>query len=148
MREQQSTPDPQQESGQPSVYAGRSRTGQERLRQQPGGSSLYPRLTPTELTIKLGGSLDFKIFVETILGSIYTEYVYVRSQNYLVHMVRTAKNNNQYTITGYILYLALLHLNQPAEEQALNRPKQCVHVVQRLFPQVVGDMYQRYVQQE
>ncbi|XP_034485769.1 neprilysin-4 [Drosophila innubila] len=149
MREHQSLPatDQQQESAQPPVYPGRSRTGQDRLRQQPGGSSFYPRMTLTELTSKLGNSLDFKSFVEGILEMNYVDYVYVRSQNYLEHVVRTAKANNHYTISGYILYLALLQLNQPPEEHAMLRPRQCVHVMQRLFPQVLGDMYQRKVHQ-
>ncbi|EDW58341.2 neprilysin-4 [Drosophila virilis] len=152
MREEEtlpgSEPDNQQESAQAPVYGGRSRIGQERLRQQPGGSSLYPRMTLTELTTKLSNWLDFKLFVESILEDAYTEHVYLRSQSYLTHLVRTAKANNPITISGYIIYRALLELNQPPEEQAMRRPRQCVHVMQRLFPQVLGDMYQRHVQRD
>ncbi|EDV94671.1 GH18334 [Drosophila grimshawi] len=132
---------------------GRSRIGQDRLRQQNGGaatgSSLYPRMTLIELTSKLGNSLDFKLYVESILEDTYSDYVYLRSQSYLQHLVRTAKANNQVTISGYILYRALLELDQPpVVEQAIRRPRQCVQVLQRLFPQVLGDMYQRHVHRD
>ncbi|KAM8707045.1 hypothetical protein ACLKA7_011192 [Drosophila subpalustris] len=146
MREHQNLPTTEEESRQPPAYPGRSRTGQERLRQQPRGHSLYPGMGLTELTIKMGNSLDFKYFVEYILDmNAYPHDVYLRSQSYLEHVVRTAKVNNHYTISGYILYLAFLELNQPPEEHAMLRPRQCVHVMQRLFPQVLGDMYQRSV---
>lgn len=148
MREQpQNEPPPPQAP----VFAGRSRIGQERLRQQsPSSNTMYPRMTLNELTNKMGGegSINFGLFVQSILESAYEEHVYLRSPAYLEHLVRLIKANNRYTISGYILYLAMLELNQPPEEQAMLRPKQCVHVVQRLFPQVLGDMYQRHVQRD
>lgn len=134
------------------VFAGRSRKGQDRLRLQPsgGGNQIYPRMTLNELTNRMGAEnhLNFALYVQSILENSYDDYVYLRSQTYLEHLVRLIKANNRYTISGYILYLAMLELNQPPEEQAMHRPKQCVHVVQRLFPEVLGDMYQRHVQRD
>ncbi|KAH8416714.1 hypothetical protein KR222_010738 [Zaprionus bogoriensis] len=143
MREQQQM-EPLADVQAPGVFAGHSRIGQDRLRQQ---TTHYPRKTLAELTAQ-DNAVDFKLYVELILENAYSENVYLRSPHYLTHLVRTIKANNRYTITGYILYLAMLELNQPPEEQVLLRPKQCVHVVQRLFPQVVGDMYQRHVQRD
>ncbi|EDW16872.1 neprilysin-4 [Drosophila mojavensis] len=150
MREQETLPPVEASSPEvPPVYSGRSRVGQERLRQQqPGGSPQYPRMKLVELTTKMGTWLDFKLFVESIVETGYPDYVYLRSPSYLAHLARTAKSNNQVTISSYILYRALFELNQPPEEQAMMRPRQCVRVMQRLFPQVLGDMYQRHVQRD
>ncbi|KAH8359835.1 hypothetical protein KR093_009080, partial [Drosophila rubida] len=138
--------DQQPPDQQPPVYAARSRTGQDRLRQH--NDAPYPRRSLAEVDSQVGGgALSFKRFVESIVEGGHVDYVYLRSQSYLSHLVRTVKANNHFTISGYILYVALLELNQPPEEQAMQRPQQCVRVMQRLFPQVLGDMFQHHVRQ-
>lgn len=127
---------------QAQIYGARSRTGQERLRRQKGGMTL------TELTSEMGNHLDFKMLVEVILESQYPSQVYLRSPEYVKHVVRTVKANNRITVGGYILYVALNELNQPPEEAPSQRARQCVQVTQRLFPQVLGEMFQRHVQRD
>ncbi|XP_017114494.1 neprilysin-1 [Drosophila elegans] len=132
------------EESQPTIpyYAARSRTGQERLHRQKPGMSL------AELTSEMGNQLDFKMFVEVILENQYQPDVYLRSPEYVKHLVRTVKANNRITVGGYIMYLALNELNQPPEEAPSQRARQCVLVTQRLFPQVLGEMFQRHVQRD
>ncbi|EDW43252.1 GM23613 [Drosophila sechellia] len=105
---------------QTQIYGARSRTGQERLRRQKGGMTL------TELTSEMGNHLDFKMLVEVILESQYPSQVYLRSPEYVKHVVRTIKTNNRITVGGYILYVALNELNQPPEEAPSQRARQCV----------------------
>ncbi|KAH8357252.1 hypothetical protein KR084_012131 [Drosophila pseudotakahashii] len=132
----------EEESTPPPIYGARSRTGQERLRRQK------PGLTLTELTNEMGNQLDFKMLVEIILESKFEMQVYLRSPEYVKHLVRTVKANNRITVSGYIMYVALNELNQPAWEAPSQRGRQCVQVTQRLFPQVLGEMFQRHVQRD
>ncbi|XP_062124778.1 neprilysin-4 isoform X2 [Drosophila sulfurigaster albostrigata] len=141
-------PPDQQQPEQVPVYTARSRTGQDRLRQQSGNNSPYPRRSLADVDNQLGANtLSFKQFVESIVDGSHVDYVYLRSQSYLSHMVRTIKSNNHLTISGYILYVALSELNSPPEEEGMLRPQQCVRVMQRLFPQALGDMFQHHVRQ-
>ncbi|XP_036672989.3 endothelin-converting enzyme homolog [Drosophila suzukii] len=136
---------PEEESqplGPVPIYGARSRTGQERLRRQNGGVTLV------DLTNEMGNQLDFKMFVEVTLESRYPEKVYLRSPEYLKHLVKTVRGNNRITVGGYIMYLALNELNQPPEAAPSERARQCVQVTQRLFPQVLGEMFQRHVQRD
>ncbi|XP_030369327.1 uncharacterized protein LOC115620290 [Scaptodrosophila lebanonensis] len=146
MREDETLPDTalHQQPG----FTARGRVGQDRLRlqQPPGvGNARYPGIMLAELTAKMDNFIDFKLYVESIIEASYTEVVYLRSQTYLTHLVRTAKSYNRYTISGYIIYRALLELNQPPDEHATRRPQSCVKLMQRLFPQVLGEMYQHNV---
>ncbi|KAH8381842.1 hypothetical protein KR009_000625 [Drosophila setifemur] len=140
MREQQ-VQKPEEEP-QPPPYGARSRTGQDRLHRQKDGKTL------AELTNDMGNQLDFKLFVELILESHYPSSVYLRSPEYVKHLVKTIKNNNRLTVSGYILYVALNELNQPAQEPASRRARQCVQIAQRQFPQVMGEIFQRQVQRD
>ncbi|XP_001358115.3 endothelin-converting enzyme homolog [Drosophila pseudoobscura] len=124
-------------------FGARSRIGQDRLHRQKASG-----ITLTDLTTEMGGFFDFKLYVEVILESLYTSVVYLRSPDYIKHLVRTARANNRYTIAAYIMYVALNELNQPPEEHPSRRARQCVQVMQRLFPQVLGEMYQRQVQRD
>ncbi|BFF91465.1 neprilysin-4 [Drosophila madeirensis] len=143
MREQQVQEDPALALANTNAYGARSRIGQDRLHRQKASG-----ITLTDLTTEMGGFFDFKLYVEVILESLYTSNVYLRSPEYIKHLVRTARANNRYTIAGYIMYVALNELNQPPEEHPSRRARQCVQVMQRLFPQVLGEMYQRQVQRD
>ncbi|XP_017846710.1 endothelin-converting enzyme 2 [Drosophila busckii] len=135
----------QQQDEQQTTSRG-SRMGQQRLRQQQ--PTLYPRVTLVELTAKMNRTLDFKLYVESILEYQHLEYVYLTSTRYLLELARLVRANNRYTLSGYILYLALRELDQPPLAAPLYRPRQCVQQLQRLLPQVLGDMYQRQMQRD
>ncbi|XP_017003624.2 endothelin-converting enzyme homolog [Drosophila takahashii] len=132
----------EEEVAPPPIYGARSRIGQERLRRQK------PGLTLAELTNEMGHQLDFKLLVEIILEGQFQSDVYLRSPEYVKHLVRTVKANNRITVGSYIIYVALNELNKPPEEVPPNRGRQCVQVTQRLFPQVLGEMFQRHVQRD
>ncbi|EDW80611.1 uncharacterized protein Dwil_GK11621 [Drosophila willistoni] len=126
----------------PINYGARSRTGQDRLQRQRGGLSL------TDLTLENGNKLDFKMYVELVLEGPYNGVVFQRSQDYIKHLVLTTRTKNAYTIVSYFMYVALQELNQPPEDHPTQRLRQCVQVVQRLFPEVVGHIYQQEVQRD
>ncbi|XP_017082627.2 endothelin-converting enzyme-like 1 [Drosophila eugracilis] len=135
-----------EEDYQPSMqapnYIARSRTGQDRLRRQKIGMTLI------QLTSEMGNQMDFKMLVEVVLETEYNSLVYLRSPEYVRHLVKTIRANNRITVGGYIMYVALNELNQPPEEAPSQRARQCVLMTQRLFPQVLGDMFQRHVQRD
>ncbi|KAH8292057.1 hypothetical protein KR054_004167, partial [Drosophila jambulina] len=124
------------------LYRARSRTAQRQLNRRKGGMTL------TELTSEMGNLLDFKLFVELILENQYLGAVHLRSPEYVKRLIRTVKSNNHITLSWYIIYVALNELNQPPEEPPSQRARQCVHVIQRLFPQVLGEMFQRQVRRD
>ncbi|XP_017052436.1 endothelin-converting enzyme homolog [Drosophila ficusphila] len=124
------------------LYGVRSRTGQDRLHRHKDGKSLI------ELTKEFGNQLDFKMLVEVILEEEFPADVYLRSPEYVKHLVRTVRANNRITIGSYIIYVAANELNQPPEEVPSQRARQCVLVTQRLFPQVLGELFQRHVQRD
>ncbi|XP_016974478.1 neprilysin-4 [Drosophila rhopaloa] len=138
----QKTAEESQPNMQVPFYGARSRTGQDRLHRQNRGMTL------TQLTSEMGNQLDFKMFIELVLENQYGSDVYLRSPAYVKHLVRTVKGNNRLTVSGYIMYIALNELNQPPEEAPSQRARQCVLVTQRLFPQVLGEMFQRHVQRD
>ncbi|KAH8341815.1 hypothetical protein KR059_000288 [Drosophila kikkawai] len=124
------------------ILGARSRTGQNRLHRQRGGTNL------NELTNEMGNVLDFKMFVELVLENPYANSVYLRSPEYIKHLIQIVKITNRLTIGGYIIYVALNELNQPPEEPPSQRARQCAQITQRLFPQVLGEMFQRQVQRD
>ncbi|XP_020799835.1 endothelin-converting enzyme homolog [Drosophila serrata] len=124
------------------LYGSRSRTAQIQLNRRKNGMTL------AELTNEMGNLLDFKLFVEIILENQYLGAVYLRSSEYIKHLIRTVKSNNHITLSWYIIYVALNELNQPPEEPPLHRPRQCVQVIEQLFPHVLGEMFQRHVQRD
>ncbi|KAH8295140.1 hypothetical protein KR018_007708 [Drosophila ironensis] len=124
------------------IFGGRSRTGQDRLHRNKGGMTLI------ELTAKMGNQLDFQLFVDLILEMRYPSMVYLRSPEYVEHLVKTVKNNNRFTLSGYIMYVALNELYMAPEQSPARRARQCVQLAQRLFPEVLGEMFQRQVQRD
>ncbi|XP_017101854.2 endothelin-converting enzyme homolog [Drosophila bipectinata] len=124
------------------MYEVRSRTGQDRLHRHRSGMSLI------ELTSEMGNQFDFKLYVELLLEMSYTDVVYLRSPEYVKHMVRTIKTHNRLTVAGYIMYVALNELNQHPDRDPVRRARQCVHTTQRLFPQFMGEMFQLQVQRD
>ncbi|EDV43046.1 uncharacterized protein Dana_GF18285 [Drosophila ananassae] len=142
IREQQIQKPEEEPPMVPPMYEVRSRTGQDRLHRHRSGMSLV------ELTNEMGMQFDFKLYVELLLEMPYTNGVYLRSPEYVKHMVKTIKSHSRLTVSGYIMYVALNELNQKPERDPVRRARQCVQTIERLFPQYMGELFQLQVQRD
>ncbi|XP_037946606.1 membrane metallo-endopeptidase-like 1 [Teleopsis dalmanni] len=122
----------------------RGRTGKNRLNQNNRYAQQTPLISLPQLTQQYEGNINFKQFVDVSFDTAINDQVYLRSEQYFEHLIRTIKIFTKPTLANYIMYRALLVLNFPSDDDNLNtHRKHCVKLLQRYFPKVIGEMYNR-----